>query len=227
MVDRYKKSGGFIQLLQVIETCGPKKREQFMKIIGEETPKWAEAISQKMLSFDKILAWQPEAIMEITAQVNPLAFQTALKSLPQEKFDAFCLKLGVQEKRKFETAYKEGESNPAEISACLVKVINDTRLLFASGALKFDKIAPDMAIPDEFEAKLERAGPGTNITSIKSGSAAEEVAALSATPGIQLGNPNEIDSLRRKIVELNQIIVILKKDNASMKDKLDKIKKIA
>lgn len=227
MVDRYKKSGGFIQLLQVIETCGPKKREQFMKIINEETPRWGEAIVAKMLSFEKILSWQPEAIMEITAQMNPLAFGTALKSLPQEKFDEFAAKLGPQERRKFEQLYKEGTPAPNEVSACLVKVINETRLLFAAGTLKFDKIDPDLTIPDEIESKLEKGSLSGGPTSGGNRTAEEVVKEASASSGIQLGNPNEVDSLRRKIVELNNVVMALKKDNTSMKDKLDKIKKIA
>lgn len=225
MVDRYKKSGGFIQLLQVIETCGPKKREQFMKIINEETPRWGEAIQAKMLSFEKILSWKPEALMEITAQMNPLAFGTALKSLPQDKFDEFSAKLGPQERRKFEQLYKEGSPGPNEISACLMKVINETRLLFASGALKFDKIDPELTIPDEIESKLEKGGAGPSTGGNRT--ADEVVKEASASSGIQLGNPNEVDSLRRKIVELNNVVMALKKDNITMKDKLDKIKKIA
>lgn len=227
MVDRYKKSGGFIQLLQVIETCGPKKREQFMKIINEETPRWGEAIQAKMLSFEKILSWKPEAIMEITAQMNPLAFGTALKSLPQEKFDEFAAKLGPQERRKFEQLYKEGTPAANEISACLVKVINETRLLFAAGTLKFDKIDPELTIPDEIESKLEKGSLGGGPSSGGNRTADEVVKEASASSGIQLGNPNEVDSLRRKIVELNNVVMALKKDNISMKDKLDKIKKIA
>lgn len=226
MVDRYKKSGGFIQLLQVIETCGPKKREQFMKIINEETPRWGEAIQAKMLSFEKILSWQPEAIMEITAQMNPLAFGTALKSLPQEKFDEFSAKLGPQERRKFEQLYKEGSPAPNEISACLMKVINETRLLFAAGTLKFDKIDPELTIPDEIESKLEKGSLGSS-SSGGNRTAEDIVKEASASSGIQLGNPNEVDSLRRKIVELNNVVMALKKDNISMKDRLDKIKKIA
>lgn len=226
MVDRYKKSGGFIQLLQVIETCGPKKREQFMKIINEETPRWGEAIQAKMLSFEKILSWQPEAIMEITAQMNPLAFGTALKSLPQDKFEEFSVKLGPQERRKFEQLYKEGSPSPNEISACLMKVINETRLLFASGTLKFDKIDPELTIPDEIESKLEK-GSLSSSSAGGNRTAEDVVKEASASSGIQLGNPNEVDSLRRKIVELNNVVMALKKDNISMKDKLDKIKKIA
>ena len=83
MVDRYKKSGGFVQLLQVLETCGAKKREQFMGIISMESPKWAEAINQKMISLEKIVSWKPEILLEILASVNKLAFAVALKGFRQ------------------------------------------------------------------------------------------------------------------------------------------------
>ena len=57
---------------------------------------------------------------------------------------------------------------------------------------------------------------------------AEDIAKeAAASTGIQLGNPNEVDSLRRKIVELNSVVAALKRDNIMMKDKLEKIKKIA
>ena len=100
MVDRYTKSGGFVQILQVIETLGPKKQEQFMNIIKEETPAWSSAIQSKMLTFERITSWNSEALLEIIANVNPLAFVTALKSLNLEKYNLFCEKLSAQEKRK-------------------------------------------------------------------------------------------------------------------------------
>ncbi len=221
MVDRYKKAGGFIQLLQVMETCGPKKREQLMRVIEEETPKWATAINQKMLSFEKILSWKPEAILEITAQVNFLAFATALKSLNVEDFSSFMSKLGLQEKRKFEQQCSELNPNPNEISACIMKVIYETRILFTNGSLKLDKVDPDLVVPEDFETNLDKGFSLNNKSHI----------------GSELGNGNqvsnsahqasEVDALRRKVVELTQQLQSLKKDNALMIDKLDKIKKIA
>ena len=233
MVDRYKKAGGFIQLLQVIETCGPKKREQFMKIIREETPKWAEAIDAKMITFEKILSWSPEAIMEINANLNILTFGTALKALPEEQFQKFAEKLGPIEGRKFEKVYQEGTPSPSEISSCVVKLLNETRLMFVSNKLKYEKVDPLLDIPEDFEHHLEKGvdklvktdggSPATGLSVVN-----QVIAAVSMQPtGNMLGNPNEVDSLRRKIVELNQQVQLLKKDNLFMKDKLDKIKKIA
>src|SRR4051812_45992355 len=100
MVDRYKKSGGFVQLIQVIETCSPKKREQFMTIITEESPTWAEALIQKSISFEKILGWKAEVLLEILASVNLLSFSAALKSLSPEALEAFLQKLSHQERKK-------------------------------------------------------------------------------------------------------------------------------
>ncbi|MFN3454058.1 MAG: hypothetical protein ACK41T_03800 [Pseudobdellovibrio sp.] len=120
--------------------------------------------------------------------------------------------------------HKESAPTPAEISACVMKIINETRQLFINGSLKYEKVDPELVIPDEIESLLEKSGLGS---AIKSGSTELDLSASSSNTGILLGNPNEIDSLRRKIVELNQIIMLLKKDNTTMKDKLDKIKKIA
>ena len=38
MIDRYKKKGGFLQLLNLLETTGGEKREKFLKMIAEENP---------------------------------------------------------------------------------------------------------------------------------------------------------------------------------------------
>lgn len=223
MVDRYKKSGGFVQLLQVIETCGPKKREQFMGIIAEETPAWAQAISEKMLTFEKILSWKPEAILEITANVNPLAFATAVKGLAEPEFKAFCDKLSPQEKRKIEQQCKEITPSPNEIASCVMKVITETRNLFTTGGLKFDKIAPELSLPDEIESKLDSGSMAAASSAGSTNSSPDYSAGMNST-AVPSG---DADALRRKVVELNHQINNLRKENLVMKDKLDKIKRIA
>ena len=237
MVDRYKKAGGFIQLLQVIETCGPKKREQLMTIIQQETPKWADALNQKMLSFSKIMSWPAEALMEIIASVNTLALSTALKSLSEEELTAFLNKIGVNERRKIDQQMKEINPSPNEISACLMKVINETRLLIASGSLKMEKVDNSLVIPDDYENLLEKASSKASPQKVTENSAHLSVVSdiddsLKLDPSFAAvsngaGSPNELDSLRRKIVELTLQLQGLKKENMIMKDKLDKIKKIA
>ncbi len=236
MVDRYKKAGGFVQLIQVIETCNSKKREQFMKIISEENPEWADALNQKCLTFDKILSWKAEAILEIIASVNMLSFTAALKSLDPEKLELFLQKVSNQDRKKFELALAEAKPSPNEISASVTKVIGETRLLFVQGSLKADKIDPQLAIPDDYEFMLGRNEQSRNA----GGSASSSVSGASLTfdvPGSHGPNPTvsasvsslnaEFDKIQKRIVLLTREVQTLKSENQVMKDKLDKIKKIA
>ncbi len=224
MVDRYKKSGGFLQLVQVIETCGTKKREQFMTIITEESPQWAEALNQKCLSFDKIVSWKPEILLEILATVNPLAMGTALKGLDKPKLDEFMAKLSHQEAKRLENSMKEINPNPNEISSSMMKIVSETRNMMSSNALKADKIDPNLVIPDEFESKLEKKHQSKDFD-LSANILSEIAAAPSGGGGGSSGA--EVEKLQKKLILLSKEVQNLKQENILMKDKLDKIKKIA
>jgi FliG C-terminal domain len=225
MVDRYKKTGGFLQLVQVIETCGTKKREQFMNIITEESPQWAEALNQKCLSFEKIISWKPEILLEILATVNPLAMGTALKGLEKPKLDEFMAKLSHQESKKLENSMKEINPNPNEISSSMMKVVSETRNLMTSNALKADKIDPNLVIPDEFESKLEKKHQSKDFD--LSANILSDIAIASPGGGGGGSGGAEVEKLQKKLILLSKEVQNLKQENILMKDKLDKIKKIA
>lgn len=234
MVDRYKKPNGFLQLLKVIETCGPKKREQFLSVIRAESPTWAEALEQRVISFEKILSWKPEAILEVMAQVNPLAMVTALKSLSPEAFEAFLGKMSLIERAKIERQYKEMNPNPGEINSCVMKVLIETRELFSKGSLKYDKIDPQLSIPDEFEGLLEKgitvvhtnssSGNGT-VTELKQRSSLPPPTEVNTT--VNVSNGVDMESLKKKVIELSQQLNLMKKENMLLRDKLERIRKIA
>lgn len=236
MVDRYRKAGGFVQLLQVIETCGPKKREQFMGIISQESPHWAEAINQKSLNYEKILSWPPEFLLEVVT-VNMLSFATALKGLQPAQLATFLSKFAHQDKGKIEKAMVELTPGVPEISASQMKVITDTRNLMISGALKAEKIDPNLVIPHEFEATLQKGGGSSSISS--SGGAEASSAGSAAVNDIVAAALNhnanststttaaEVEKLQKKLTLLSKEFQTLKQENLILKDKLDKIKKIA
>lgn len=229
MVARYKKNGGFVQLLQVMETCGPKKYEQFISIIAAEDPDWAEAIKEKMLTFDKILCWSPETLMEVLAQVNPLAFGAALKGLTEDKLNVFLDKLSPQDKRKMELQLSDANPTAVEISSAVMKVVSETRALLSTSVLKSDKIDPKLTIPENFEDKLSNGFSSTKSNDVDTSSVSDAISTLSNP-----GNPNassiaafEIDKLQKKLTLVNRELQTLKQENILMKDKLDKIKRIA
>lgn len=233
MVDRYKKSGGFVQLLQVLETCGPKKREQFMGIISQESPQWAEAINQKSLNYEKILSWPPEHLLEVVT-VNMLSFATALKGLSPEQLAKFLSKFAHQDKGRIEKAMLDLNPGAPEIAASQMKVITDTRNLLVTGGLKAEKIDPALVIPHEFEATLQKGG--SSLSSVggsgESGgsAAANEIVAAALNHNATASTATtaaEVEKLQKKLTLLSKEFQTLKQENLILKDKLDKIKKIA
>ncbi len=238
MVDRYKKSGGFIQLIQVIETCGAKKREQFMTIITQESPAWADALTQKCLTYEKILAWKPEALMEIIASMSLLTFATALKGLPQDQLDLVLLKLSHQEKAKIERAMQELNPSAGEVSSSQMKVISETRSLLTTNALKADKIDMSLVIPFDFEVLLQKglagspAGGLTLVTDTSGGASASindivNAALKHNSAGVAAAAAGEADKIQQKLNALAREFQTLKQENIILKDKLEKIRKIA
>lgn len=226
MVDRYKKAGGFVQLVQVIETCAPKKREQFMKIISEENPEWADALNQKCISFEKIINWKPEIILEVMATVNMLSFSAALKALSAEQLEGLFQKLSPQDRKKLETSMQENNHDPNQISASVMKVISETRSMLISGALKYDKVDPDLYIPDGFESKL-----GKNEQTRQTGESLSFDGPSLNFNVVNVANggvpPAEVEKLQKKLILLSREIQNLRTENQVMKEKLEKIKKIA
>jgi hypothetical protein len=191
-----------------------------MNIITEESPNWAEALNQKCITFDKIISWKAEVILDIMASVNTLAFSAALKSLTPENLDLFLQKLSHQDRKKIELAMQESNPNPNEIFSSVLKVISETRMLMVQGALKAEKIDPNLVIPEEFESMLE-----------KNEQSRQASAPLNFDgPSLNFGGGNasvEVDKLQKKLVLLSKEVQMLKQENQVMKDKLDKIKKIA
>lgn len=224
MVDRYKKSGGFLQLLQVIETCGPKKREQFMNIITEESPNWAEELNNKCLTYEKIISWKSDFLLEIVAAVNTLSFATSLKGLNKDQLEEFFKKFSHQDRKKLESAMLEINPSPAEISSSMMKVVSETRNLFNQGSLKTDKVDPQLTIPEDFESMLEKGGSrgssGVDLASISVDM--PSAAGMSSTAATA-----EVEKLQKKLVLLSKEVQSLRQENVMMKDKLEKIKKIA
>lgn len=193
-----------------------------MGIISEENPEWAEALTQKALSFDKIISWKAEVILDIVASVNMLSFSTALKSLTPEQLESFLQKLSHQDRRRMETSMQETNPSPNEISASVIKVISETRGLLVQGVLKADRVDPQLVIPDDFESSLDRS----------KSTAKHEAVVLSfdgpPNPNVVGANASvEIDKLQKRLVLLSKEVQSLRSENQVMKDKLEKIKKIA
>ncbi len=154
MLDRYKKKGGFQQLLTLIETSGKQKQEQFLGLIAQENPGWEKMLRSKLLSAEIIFAWPQEFLSEILSRLQPLTLAVALHSNSQEKNDEIMGCIPNATKRKILQIMAEKSPTPAETSTCLSKVVVEVRDLIKQGLVRLEKIDPNLVIPENIEDQL-------------------------------------------------------------------------
>ncbi|MES3037784.1 MAG: FliG C-terminal domain-containing protein [Bdellovibrionota bacterium] len=156
MIDRYKKKGGFFQLVQLIETTAKTKQEQFIQIILNENKVWGEAIVGKMLTTDRIITWSPETLAEIFSRIQTLTLAVFFQGRDQALIDRCLGAMSQAEKRKIFDLMDEKVATPAERAHCHNRVITEVREFIKSGILKLEKIDPDLMIPENIEELLNQ-----------------------------------------------------------------------
>lgn len=227
MIDRYKKKGGFVQLLNLIETTGKDKQEKFLKLIADENPAWEQEVRKKMLTMDKVLSWNATYLAEIFPRVPAVQLAMVVAGLPPEKAELFKKVLNFKERKTVEDILQDKTPNGSEISTGVMKLFAEIRKMTAEGSLKFEKFDQEMVVPENIEELLSQ---GRVYMSPKEIDAQIEP----APAGIPSNLADELTQLRRKLVVLTQENVKLQQDISRIsadcqvfKDKLEQIKKIA
>jgi hypothetical protein len=229
-LDRYRKTGGFIQILQLIETCGLQKQEKFLSMIKEEDSRWSDAIQKKMLTMDKILTWSDEVLSEVSGNLQELSIAVALHGLPQEKHERFLRSFSFAKRRKIEDLFQTNQPSAADISAAFIKIFMEVRKLIHEGVLRADKVDPEIFVEDGIEEKLKRTDLPTAQSlneklAVKQQIHDEETTQIGKDPTAP--EPEEVRVLRRKLLHLSEENQVLKNENHNLKAKIEHIKKIA
>lgn len=231
MLDRYKKKGGFYQLLQLLETSPTAKREQFLKLIEAESPAWEEALRKRVLTVNRVYGWESQYLVEIFSRVQPLTLANALHGSPQEQIDQLLGCLPPISKRKITDLMAESNPSPGEKSSCIVRLLSEVRGFVSQGIIRLEKVDPELHVPENIEEVLNSSGfavPSFDYDAGKKDStphvAAEPEPGASPAHAAML---QENEFLKRKVNQLVAEVNTLKNENSILKDKLSQIKKIA
>jgi hypothetical protein len=231
MLDRYKKKGGFIQLLNLIETSGGKKQEQFLGLISQESLAWEQELKKKTLNVERIFSWPSDVMSEVLSRLQPLTLCVCLFGRSPEQIEKILAPLPPISKRKLLDQMAELKPSPAEKNTCEMKMISEVRAIAASGYIKFEKFDPDLFIEETIEERLNNSDSGiaylnkidVNYSDNHSSGDNKEMPAHSANHG----NSQELELIKRKLNQLLHENNLLKNENQVLKDKLSQIKRIA
>ena len=227
MLGRFKKPGGFQQLLTLIESFGPQKREKFMEMIQAEDAAWGRAIASKLMNIDRILGWPEQTLSDIFKSLPVRQMACVMKSVSAEHAAKISKFMSHADLRKLEGEMTTMEVKPEEAFATFVRVIELTRSMIKSGHIRIDRVDPEMFIPENFEDKLSseyvapvmkaKESDADAITLHRKGDSGESEAKLSS----------DLTSLHKTLAAVSNENKILKNELKSLRDKLDQIKRIA
>lgn len=240
MLARYQKSGGFIQLLQLIETCGKQKQDNFLQMIEKEDTQWAQAIREKMLTMEKIFSWDTAIVSEISARLHELTLATALHGLKPEDHERLLCTYTHSQKRNIDDLYKSKSPTPAEITSAFLKILQEVRSMIRNGDLRVEKFAPEMTIPENIEELLGKPSgssdhdhdavpnlDGFGASPAPSSSKSSATAPASGPSSGGATSDAEVFAMRKRIQTLTTENTQLKTEVRTLRDKLAQIKKIA
>lgn len=236
MLDRYKKPGGFVQLLALVETCGQAKQEKFIEIISKEDSHWSDAIKQKMLSIDRIYSWKDEQLAEIFGTLQDLTVAVALYAADDQLKTRINSYFSHGRKRKIEDLFGSNKPSQPEIAATHMKIIESVRKMEQDGFLRFEKFDPELEVSEDIEDHLaKQAAMAPEI--ITHAFAGFEV------DGMEIARPDshqapshndgsesrvmEIQALKKRVAELSKETAMLRHELSLARAKLDQIRKIA
>lgn len=239
-LQRYRKTGGFLQLLSLIETFGPQKKEKFLEMIEAESPVWARALREKMVTFERIFSWPEQVVVEIFKNLQPKNLAFALHGLKEEQRTKIMAFFSHAEKRRIDDLIAESAPKPEEIASVMVKVVEQTRNMLKNRELHADKFDESLLIPEDYEVKLEEMATHEQFKAMSSGGQIEEsapsaaakpaagkAAPAPASPAGTVSQPApDVMLLQRKVAQLLKENKALREELAQAKEKLDQIRKI-
>lgn len=246
MLDRYRKPGGFVQLLNLLETSGKEKQEKFLTLIRQEDPRWADELETKILTIKKILSWNIEALAEITGSLQEITIAVAMQGMDEDAKQKLYSTMGHSQKRKIDAIVEETKPTPAEITTMFMKILTEVRKMISEGRLRMDKIDPSLIVEDEIEERLKRVAyleSGSDAVDIPSTSGSDEIITESGTTlrfsipssvkeeaestTAAAGNNAETMQLRKRVAALQAENGVFKQEIVRLKTKLDQIRKLS
>lgn len=156
MLGRYKKPGGFLQLIHLIETCEQDKRSHFLKMIESEDIRWARALKLKMLTLQRIFSWESEVVSSLARKVPENIIAALLYKYEEEINRHILPTYSDRHKERIMDIFDQGEPTEKEVSQASLYFIAEIRRQLLSGDFCVEKIESQLVIPVDIEDQLIR-----------------------------------------------------------------------
>ena len=139
MLARFKKPGGFEQLRTLLETSAAKKRETLFKAIEGEDKEMAALLRASLLSYDKVITWDPTILGEVTARLGDKIIAILAWGKSEDIFNKLTHTHKEMKKRDIKNIMEGLKVTPVEFEVAEIKLIEKVREAEKEGVVRLDK----------------------------------------------------------------------------------------
>ena len=232
LLRRYQKPGGFLQLVQLIETCAPAKQEKLLGSIEQENGCWAEEVRNKILSIDRIFSWDEQPLAELVSRLQELTLSVAVHGIEPGLWEKATKTLSHGQRRRIDDLAKTKNPTPGEIASAFMKIITEVRDMINQGYIHLHAVDPGLMIEDDIEDKLSRQS-FTGVTKHSGAVKSSGIPTPQVTPATavapakgsdkELGS--EVSKLRQENQQLRAQVQTLTAELRSMRGVVAQVKK--
>lgn len=150
---RYRKKGGFRQLLLLVESSNLKKQQSLLNVVESEDPAWANKIRERMLTLEKFFEWDAEDIERVLAELDPGIWVKAMFIWPgleerQSRVEKACQFMTRARQNEILAHLAELQPKPAEVESAKLMIIKKARDLQSAGYITPESKDPSAALKD-------------------------------------------------------------------------------
>lgn len=233
MLDRYKKKGGFLQLVNLIETSTKDKQEKFLSLIAIESAVWAEAVETKCLTLEKVLAWNTAYVAEVLPRLPHMQVAMIVGGIPARAPEILAI-LPYGDRKKVEDIVATKKITPAEFQLGCSKLFEEIRKMTNEGLLKFENFDPSLAIPDKIEdllgqsefQKSLKAAPSAPVKPADPAPSPKPVtvqAVFGPMKPAEIAGLSDLAIAKKKLVQFNEEYQKLMTENQALKLQVQKL----
>lgn len=152
ILDKFKKTGGFQQLVQIIEVCEPAKQKAMLQLVGNEDPGWAHLVKVKALTYEKILKWPPNHLMETLYPLDQTQLAALYQHSTAQQQELLFAALHHRQSREIQELALTNNFSEEEFLSSKIRLIQSARECIISGRLDLSLIDPTLIIEQKIAA---------------------------------------------------------------------------
>lgn len=148
MLARYKKGGGIIELVKLVEDSPEPKRTQLLDMIRREDPDFAVRVEARLFGYENLKTLEENLLAEIISSSAAKFVAMAMVNEPDANFIKLvekCIGKNFQEYKAEKELFVSTPPSPGQIDAARKKLVAEARKLESDGKIKLPFTEPPEA----------------------------------------------------------------------------------